>query len=271
MTETAPDPRAKGRVSLIGAGPGDPDLMTVRALKRLAESDIVFVDRLVGDAITALIPSGAERVYVGKSKGDHSVPQPEIEARLAAAARSGRKVVRLKGGDPFIFGRGGEEVETLRASGVSVEVIPGVSSALAAAASAEAPLTHRRLARSVTFVSGHAALAGEPDLDWRALARPNQTVVVFMGVGTAERISRRLIEAGADPETPVLVVENASRPDERRIGGRLEGLAGLISGRSVTGPAILMIGGAAALARTTEADTSQAGAPGLSRLWEMLS
>src|SRR5689334_10119969 len=200
-----------GRVVLVGAGPGDPDLLTVRAAKVIAEAEVVFADRLVGKAVMELIPASAQTVYVGKSKGEHSVPQDEIHRRMIEAAKSGKRVVRLKGGDPFIFGRGGEEVEALRAAGVDVEVVPGISAALGVAAATQIPLTHRDMAQAVTFVTGHAALGKEPDLDWTSLARPNQTVVVFMGVGTADAIAARLIAAGRDPVTPVAVIENGTR------------------------------------------------------------
>jgi uroporphyrin-III C-methyltransferase len=201
------------------------------------------------------------------------VPQEEIERRMIEAARLGLAVVRLKGGDPFVFGRGGEEIEALRAAGVPVEVVPGVSSALAAAAAAQIPLTHRDLAQSVTFVAGHAALGAEPDLDWPALARRNQTVVVFMGVGAAERIARRLIAAGRDPGTPVAVVENASRPGEVRAHGRLDRLAALIEGRGIEGPALIVIGEVAALGRDAPATEARdrAAPPQLAALWSLLA
>jgi len=239
---------ASGRVTLVGAGPGDPDLLTVRAVRELSSADIVFSDRLVDARILALIPPDAERVYVGKSKGEHSVPQADIHQRMILAARAGRRVVRLKGGDPFIFGRGGEEIEALRGSGITVDVIPGISSALGAAASALIPLTHRDVAQSVTFVTGHAALGREPDLDWIALARPNQTVVVFMGVGAAGLISARLIAAGRDPSTPMAIIENATRPGERVVVGSLDRATHLIQRAGIQGPALLVIGEVAALA-----------------------
>jgi uroporphyrin-III C-methyltransferase len=262
-----------GRVALVGAGPGDPDLLTLRAAKLLAQADIVFTDRLVGKGVLALIPSSAEVVYVGKSKGEHSVPQGEIHRRMIEAAKSGKRVVRLKGGDPFIFGRGGEEVEALRAAGVEVEVVPGISAALGIAAATQIPLTHRDMAQAVTFVTGHAALGKEPDLDWQALARPNQTVVIFMGVGTADVIGARLIAAGRDPVTPVAVVENGTRPNEIRAYGALGDIADLIQRRGIAGPALLIIGEVAALAQREEASggASAKSKPTLSALWEMLS
>ena len=261
------------KVALVGAGPGDPDLLTLKAARLIGEAEIVFADRLVGKGVLALIPTSAETVYVGKSKGEHSVPQDEIHRRMIEAARAGKRAVRLKGGDPFIFGRGGEEVEALRAAGIDVEIVPGISAALGVAAAAQIPLTHRDMAQAVTFVTGHAALGKEPDLDWGSLARPNQTVVVFMGVGTADAIAARLIAAGRDPATPVAVIENGTRPNEVRAFGALGDVADLILARGITGPALLIIGEVAALARREEASGSESAKskPTLSTLWEMLS
>jgi uroporphyrin-III C-methyltransferase len=262
-----------GRVALVGAGPGDPELLTIRAARLIGEADIVFSDRLVGKGVMDLIPASAETIYVGKSRGEHSVPQDEIHRRMIEAARRGKRVVRLKGGDPFIFGRGGEEVEALRAAGIEVEVVPGISAALGIAAATQIPLTHRDMAQAVTFVTGHAALGKEPDLDWRALARPNQTVVVFMGVGTADAIAARLIAAGRDPVTPVAIIENGTRPNEVRAFGALAGIADLIQANGISGPALLIIGEVAALAQREESSGGEAARskPTLSALWEMLS
>lgn len=261
-----------GHVALVGAGPGDPDLLTIRAARLIGQAEIVFVDRLVGSGVRNLIPAAAEVVYVGKSKGEHSVPQAEIQRRMIEAATAGRRTVRLKGGDPFIFGRGGEEVEALRAVGIEVEVVPGISSALGCAASAQIPLTHRDAAQAVTFVTGHAALGQEPDLDWKALARPNQTVVVFMGVGTAGTIAARLLAAGRDPATPVAVIENGTRENEISAFGVLGDVAELIQSAGINGPALLIIGEVVALAKRTEtAKTAKASKPSVSALWEMLS
>jgi uroporphyrin-III C-methyltransferase/precorrin-2 dehydrogenase/sirohydrochlorin ferrochelatase len=262
-----------GRVVLVGAGPGDPELLTLKAARLLGEAEVVFADRLVGRGVMELIPASAETVHVGKSKGEHSVPQDEIHRRMIEAAKSGKRVVRLKGGDPFIFGRGGEEVEALRAAGIEVEVVPGISAALGVAAAVQIPLTHRDMAQAVTFVTGHAALGKEPDLDWQALARPNQTVVVFMGVGTADAIAARLIAAGRDPATPVAVIENGTRPNEIRAFGALGDIANLIQSRGIAGPALLVIGEVAALARREEAAGAAAAKskPTLAALWELLS
>jgi uroporphyrin-III C-methyltransferase len=237
---------AAGQVWLVGAGPGDPDLLTVKALRVLQGADVVVHDRLIPQAILDLAAPGARMIDVGKRKSRHTLPQDDISRLLVALALEGLKVVRLKGGDPFIFGRGGEELLACREAGVTAEVIPGITSALAAAASAGAPLTHRGLAQAVTFVTGHAASGAAPDLDWAALARANHTVVVYMGVSTAPAIVQRLTQAGRDAATPVLVVENASLPQERRVLATLGGLVQAMSGWD--GPALLIIGEAAALA-----------------------
>ncbi len=264
---------ATGCVALVGAGPGDPELLTLKAARLIGAAEIVFADRLVGEGVMRLIPASAEVVYVGKSKGEHSVPQDEIHRRMVEAARAGKRVVRLKGGDPFIFGRGGEEVAALRDAGVAVEVVPGVTAALGVAAAAQIPLTHREMAQAVTFVTGHAALGAAPDLDWTALARPNQTVVVFMGVGTAGTIAARLIAAGRDPATPAAVVENGTRENEIRAFGALGNIADVIQANGIQGPALLVIGEVVALAQRAAgvAKTSAKAKPTLGSLWEMLS
>ncbi|HUZ14476.1 MAG TPA: uroporphyrinogen-III C-methyltransferase [Caulobacteraceae bacterium] len=237
-----------GEVWLVGAGPGDPELLTLKALKALQRADVVVHDGLVSEAILELAPAAARRLCVAKRRSRHSYAQDEINRLLAALAREGLIVVRLKGGDPFIFGRGGEELEACRAAGVACHVVPGVTAALAAAASAGAPLTHRGAAQAVTFVTGHAAMGGEPDLDWPGLARPNQTVVIYMGVATAAAIAARLMGAGRAGSTPALIVENASLADERRVATTLAGLAE--AAQSIAGPALLIVGEAMALAQT---------------------
>jgi uroporphyrin-III C-methyltransferase len=239
-----------GAVWLVGAGPGDPELLTIKALKALQRADVVVHDGLVSDEILALAPPKARRISVAKRKSRHSYSQDEINRMLVAFAREGLSVVRLKGGDPFIFGRGGEELESCREAGVDCHVVPGVTAALAAGASAGAPLTHRGAAQSVTFVTGHAAKGGEPDLDWPALARANQTVVIYMGLSMAAPIAARLMAAGRSGATPALIVENASRADERRIVTMLSGLAEAAAGLS--GPALLIVGEAMALAQAGE-------------------
>ena len=238
--------RRVGQVWLVGAGPGDPDLLTIKALRVLQGADVVVHDGLVSDEILDLAPVGARRISVAKRKSRHSFRQDEINRMLTAFAQEGLNVVRLKGGDPFMFGRGGEELEACRAAGVACEVVPGVTAALAASASAGAPLTHRGMAQAVTFVTGHAAEGDEPDLDWASLARANQTVVIYMGLSMAQVIAERLLAAGRMPSTPALIVENASRADERRVITTLANLAE--AARSLSGPALLMVGEAMALA-----------------------
>jgi uroporphyrin-III C-methyltransferase len=240
-----------GKVWLVGAGPGDPELLTLKAARVLASADVVVHDRLVSPEIVDLAPRSARRLYVGKRKSSHSLPQDDVNDLLVALARDGLSVVRLKGGDPFVFGRGGEELLACRAAGVDCDVVPGISAAMAASASLGAPLTHRGMAQAVTFVTGHASVAAdgaakEPDLDWAALAKANHTVAVYMGLSTAPMIARRLIAAGRAGSTPVVVVENASRADERRILSTLSRLPDAVV--ELDGPAILIIGEVAALA-----------------------
>jgi uroporphyrin-III C-methyltransferase len=236
----------RGVVWLVGAGPGDPELLTVKALRLLRAADVVVHDRLTPQPILDLAGPGARLIDVGKRKSRHTLPQDDINRLLVALALEGLKVVRLKGGDPFVFGRGGEELQACRAAGVECHVVPGVSSGIAAGAMAGAPLTHRGLAQAVTFVTGHAASGSEPDLDWAALAHANQTVVVYMGLSTAAVIAARLIGAGRQASTPVLVVERASLADERRVLTTLARLGADAEG--LDGPAILIVGEVAALA-----------------------
>ncbi|MFN3856333.1 MAG: uroporphyrinogen-III C-methyltransferase [Caulobacter sp.] len=246
----APD---AGRVWLVGAGPGDPDLLTIKAARVLAQAQVVVHDGLVSDDILALAPAEARLINVAKRKSRHTLPQDDINRLLVALALQGFNVVRLKGGDPFVFGRGGEELLACREAGVACEVVPGVTAALAASASSGAPLTHRTAAQAVTFVTGHAA-HGEPDLDWVSLARPNQTVVIYMGLSTAGLIADRLLAAGRPAVTPALIVVNASRSDERRIATTLAGLA--VAAEGLKGPALLMVGEAMALAQAATPEIS---------------
>jgi len=231
----------RGIVHVVGAGPGDPELLTLKALQALQRADVVFYDRLVSNEVLDFARRDAERVFVGKTPGNPTMPQEEINALLARRAQAGERVVRLKGGDPFIFGRGGEEVAHLRARGIEVVVVPGIRAAAGCAAAAQIPLTHRDHATAVTFVTGHAQ-NGEPDLDWRALASFGQTLAIYMGIAQAEVIAARLIDAGRDPATPVSVVENGTTDQQRVVSGTLRGLARLVSGNNITSPALLIIG-----------------------------
>ncbi|MFI4986355.1 MAG: siroheme synthase CysG [Alphaproteobacteria bacterium] len=239
---------ASGIVYLVGAGPGDPELLTLRAHRLLAEADVIVYDRLVDPAVLERSRRDAERIYVGKAKGCHSLSQDEINALLAALASEGKRVVRLKGGDPFIFGRGGEELEALRARGIAVEVVPGVTAALGCAAAAQIPLTHRKLARAVTFVTGHTS-AGDGEIDWAALARLPGTLAIYMGVSQAATIAARLVGHGLDPSTPAAVVENGTRQGEHVVTGRLGELASLVEAHGVAGPALIVIGEVVSFAR----------------------
>ena len=237
-----------GVVWLVGAGPGDPDLLTVKALRLLQGADVVVHDRLTPQPILALAGAGARLIDEGKRKSRHTLPQDGINQLLVGLARDGLNVVRLKGGDPFMFGRGGEELLALREAGIEAHVAPGVTAALAAAADAGVPLTHRGLAQAVTFVTGHAASGAEPDLDWTALAKANHTVAIYMGLSTAPAIAARLIAAGRAPSTPVAVVESASLPDERRRVTTLAELGAAVA--DLDGPALLIVGEVASLADT---------------------
>ncbi len=232
---------AQGMVHIVGAGPGDPDLLTLRALHLMQQADIVVYDKLVGRAILDYVRRDAERIYVGKSKGNHARSQDEINALLVEQARAGKRVLRLKGGDPFIFGRGGEERAHLRRAGVRVEVVPGITAATGCAAATGIPLTHRDHAPAVTFVAGHGR-NGEPDLDWAALARARHTLVIYMGVSSAGRTAARLIEHGMAPDTPAAIVNNGTLDSQQMAIGPLARLGALVAEHGIEGPAIIVVG-----------------------------
>ena len=241
-----------GKVWLVGAGPGDPELLTLKAARLIAAAGVIVHDGLVSAEILAMASSDARLIDVAKRKSRHTLPQDDINRLLVAFALQGLDVVRLKGGDPFVFGRGGEELLECRAAGIDCGVVPGVTAALAASAAAGAPLTHRGTAQAVTFVTGHAA-QGDPDLDWEHLARANQTVVIYMGLTTAGLIAERLMGAGRGAATPALIVVNASRVDEARYPTTLGQLAATAEGLS--GPALLIVGEAMALAQVASFET----------------
>ena len=232
---------AGGHVSLVGAGPGDPGLLTLRAMHRIMMAEVVLYDNLVGPEILALIPSRAERHYVGKKAAQHALPQDEVNAWLVRLAQSGKRVVRLKGGDPFIVGRGGEEMEVLLAAAVPVEIVPGITAATGCAAFAGIPLTHRDWAQSVTFATGHLR-SGVVDLDWVGLSRPQQTVVFYMGLSAAAGIADALITHGRAPETPVAVIYHGTRTDQQVLVATLETLAQTINAEGLKPPALLIVG-----------------------------
>jgi uroporphyrin-III C-methyltransferase len=230
----------KGRVFLVGAGPGDPDLLTVKAVRLLGMADVVVHDGLVDDAIIALANQNARFISVAKQRSRHSVPQRGINAILIAEARAGHLVIRLKSGDPFIFGRGGEEVEACRAAGVDVEVVPGISAAIGGGASVMLPLTHRDASSAVTFVAGQCK--GLTDQNWAGLAGKGRTLVIYMGVATASDITEKLIADGVSPDTPVAVIERATRPNERALRTLLTDLGDMIEREGVQSPAIIIVG-----------------------------
>ncbi|MBO9539890.1 uroporphyrinogen-III C-methyltransferase [bacterium] len=239
-----------GCVYLVGAGPGDPELLTLKALRLLREADVVIYDRLVSEAVLALLPPGVMRVYVGKAASRHSVPQDQINERLVKLAKAGRRVVRLKGGDPFVFGRGSEEAEELAAHGIPFEVVPGITSASACSAYAGIPLTHRGLATGVRFVTGHCREGVPLELDWESLADPNTTLAVYMGTANADVISDRLIAAGLDRDTPVGLIENGTTPRQRVAITTLAGLATEIARKAFKPPTLIVIGKVVSLAET---------------------
>jgi uroporphyrin-III C-methyltransferase/precorrin-2 dehydrogenase/sirohydrochlorin ferrochelatase len=238
---TAKSASGCGEVYLIGAGPGDPDLLTLRALQLLQQADVILYDRLIPGAILERARRDAERICVGKTSGEHA-QQAHIHALLVQFARQGKRVARLKGGDPLLFGRGGEEIEVLATHGIPCIVVPGITAALGAAAAAGIPLTHRDLAHSVTFVTGH----DDGILDWPVLARPAQTVVVYMGVAQLARIASQLLAAGADPCLPTALIEQATLPRQRVLRAALRDVAALAAREHVAAPALLIVGTVAA-------------------------
>lgn len=240
---------AQGSVALVGAGPGDPGLLTLRALRVLNEADVILHDRLGTDEVLKLARRDAERVEVGKQAGNHHATQAQINALLVEHAQAGRRVVRLKGGDPFVFGRGGEELEALRAHGIDYEVVPGITAALACAAYAGIPLTHREHAQSVRLVTAHCKASADT-LDWTTLAQERQTLAVYMGVAMLDTLQARLIEHGRNPATPFALIENGSRQEQRVVTGTLSQLAERARAHDVQSPALLIVGEVAAFAQT---------------------
>jgi uroporphyrin-III C-methyltransferase / precorrin-2 dehydrogenase / sirohydrochlorin ferrochelatase len=231
----------RGRVALIGCGPGDPDLLTLKALQRLQEADVLVVDRLVNPKVLEYARRDAERIFVGKTPHGPAASQAEINRILVREAGAGKVVARLKGGDPFIFGRAAEELVALQAAGIAVEVVPGVTAAHACAARVALPVTLRERVRQFSVVTG-ATADGEPDLDWQALAREGAAFAVYMGVGNAPLLRRELLAAGADPAAPVVLVENGTREDERAVATTLQDLTDCIAQLEIAGPAVIFVG-----------------------------
>lgn len=229
-----------GTIYLVGAGPGDPELLTVRAARLIARAEIIVHDGLVDPAILALAKEGAELISVAKQRSKHTLPQEQINALLVREALNGRDVVRLKGGDPLIFGRGGEEAEAAHAAGVPVEIVPGISAANGASAAAKIALTHREASSIVSFVAGQCK--GLSEQDWTGLAGKGRTLVIYMGVKTAPQIAEKLMEDGLAPGMPVAVIENAARPEMRVLRGMLAGLPDLVARYRVKSPALIVIG-----------------------------
>lgn len=245
-----------GFVYLVGAGPGDPELLTLKALRLIQEADVLVYDRLVSSGVLDLVPESTERIYVGKSSGQHSLPQEEINALLVTLAQAGRKVVRLKGGDPYIFGRGSEEALHLLANGIGFEAVPGITSAAGCGAAAGIPLTHRGLAHGVRFVTGHCRAGDDLDLNWASLADPDTTLVVYMGTANAEALSQNLIDAGLSPDTPAAAISNGTLPDQRQMLTTLAALPTDLASNGFKPPTLIIIGKVVSLAPELSASPS---------------
>jgi uroporphyrin-III C-methyltransferase/precorrin-2 dehydrogenase/sirohydrochlorin ferrochelatase len=252
LATTSTAPPAAGEVTLVGAGPGDPELLTLKALRALQDADVILHDRLVPAAVLDLARRDAARICVGKAAGNIGSTQEEINALLIEHANQGKRVVRLKGGDPFIFGRGGEELQALAAAQINFSVVPGITAASGCAAYAGIPLTHRDHAHSVTFVTGHADQGQEPgqEPDWRGLAQPRSTAVFYMGLARLEHIVAKLLEHGAAPTCPAGIIAQGTTPDQRVITATLATIAGVSAAANMESPALLIVGGVVALQST---------------------
>ena len=231
-----------GRVFLVGAGPGDPDLLTIKALRLIENAEVIVFDRLVSDDIMALAPRGATRIYAGKALDKHDMPQDEINELIVNLARSGHAVVRLKGGDPFIFGRGGEEAEELAKAGIPFEVVPGITSAQGCGTYAGIPLTHRGLATGVRYVTGHFRENKDLAHDWRSLTDPMTTLAIYMGLANFERIATELIAAGRDRDTPAAAVHRGTTRQQKTVFGTLGTLAEAVKAARIEAPVMFIVG-----------------------------
>ena len=230
-----------GWVYLVGAGPGDPELLTIKAARLIAEADVLVYDNLVSQPVLDLARPDAERIYAGKERGNHSLPQEQINALLVRLAKTGKRVVRLKGGDPYIFGRGGEEVETLHADGINFEVVPGITAAAGVASYAGIPLTHRNHAQACVFVTGHLR-DGSMNLDWPGLARRRQTIVIYMGLSGLSHLCAKLVEHGLPVDWPAAIVQHGTQPSQRTVTGTLGTLPAMASAANLRAPTLIIVG-----------------------------
>lgn len=245
--------QVRGKVYIVGAGPGDPGLLTLRALELMKSSDIILYDRLVSEQILKMIPDNVKKEYVGRNVGDDYTHQNETNQQMLKYAKEGKKVVRLKGGDPFVFGRGGEEAEFLRENGIDFEIVPGISSAVAAPAYAGIPLTHREHSSSVTIVTGHEdAQKDSPVVKWRELAGSTDTLVILMGMGRLEEIVSELVKGGASKDTHVAIIENGTTEKQKVLRGNLGNIVQKMKDSNIKPPAVIVIGNVAALADKLE-------------------
>lgn len=231
-----------GEVALVGAGPGDPDLLTLQAFRFIKQADVVIYDRLVSEEIMALLPSHCEKIYVGKKQAEHRVPQDGINQLLVDHAKLNKKVLRLKGGDPFVFGRGGEEAQFLLENNVACHIVPGMTAASACTSYAGIPLTHRKVARSCTFITGNVQDNGALDLPWQTLNDAEQTVVFYMGIKSLPIITKQLINAGRDKNTPAALIRKGSHIDQQVVKGSLATLEALVAAHNIKPPSLIIIG-----------------------------
>jgi len=231
-----------GEVALVGSGPGDAELLTIRAMRFIQQAEIAIYDRLVSEEILALLPEDCERFYVGKEQAKHCVPQDKINEILVEQAKSGKKVLRLKGGDPFIFGRGGEEAEFMLERGVSCHICPGITAASGCTTYAGIPLTHRGVAQGCTFITGHIQNNGQLNLPWSSLSCATQTVVFYMGINTLPKIAEQLVAHGRDANTPAALIRKGTQPEQKTYRGTIGNLAELVEKHNITPPTLIVIG-----------------------------
>lgn len=231
-----------GEVALVGSGPGDAELLTIRAIRFIEQADIAVYDRLVSEEILALLPDSCEKFYVGKEQAKHCVPQDKINEKLVVLAKQNKRVLRLKGGDPFIFGRGGEEAEFLLANGVSCHICPGITAASGCTTYAGIPLTHRGVAQGCTFITGHIQNNHQLNLPWDSLTSPSQTVVFYMGINTLPMIAEQLIIHGRSPQTPAALIRKGTQPEQQIFRGNIGNLAQLVKQHNITPPTLIVIG-----------------------------